>query len=157
MVFLHRNRTLYFFPSSLAEYTVCVFWNYNINFVDEWCGRAQCIVDGAISRLVVLSALRNQAQQAKKSKPVGNTPSWPLHQLFPLGFCFVWVPALTSLSGELWCGTVKWGKPFPSWVTFGHCVLSQPEKPQLRHPVTRWNFNSRGDFITHLGKAKLLV
>jgi hypothetical protein len=38
-------------------------------------------VGGAISELVVLGSIREQAEQAKGSKPVINIPPWPLHQL----------------------------------------------------------------------------
>ena len=41
-------------------------------------GRAQ---GGAISGLVVLGSIREQAEQARGSKPVMNIPPWPLHQL----------------------------------------------------------------------------
>jgi hypothetical protein len=39
------------------------------------------LVGGAISGLVVLGSIREQADQARGSKPVKNIPSWPLHQL----------------------------------------------------------------------------
>jgi hypothetical protein len=34
-----------------------------------------------ISGLVVLGSIREQAEQARGSKPVMNIPPWPLHQL----------------------------------------------------------------------------
>jgi hypothetical protein len=39
------------------------------------------LVGGAIPGLVVLGSIRKQAEQARGSKPVSNTPPWPLHQL----------------------------------------------------------------------------
>jgi hypothetical protein len=39
------------------------------------------LVGGAISRLVVLGSIREQAEQTRRSKPVKNIPPWPLHQL----------------------------------------------------------------------------
>jgi hypothetical protein len=39
------------------------------------------IVGGAISGLVVLGSIREQAEQARGSKPVKNIPPWLLHQL----------------------------------------------------------------------------
>jgi hypothetical protein len=36
---------------------------------------------GAISGLVVLGSIREQAEQARGSKPIKNIPPWPLHQL----------------------------------------------------------------------------
>jgi hypothetical protein len=39
------------------------------------------LVGGAISRLVVLGSIREQAEQVRGSKPVKNIPPWPLHQL----------------------------------------------------------------------------
>jgi hypothetical protein len=38
-------------------------------------------VGGAIPGLVVLSSIREQAEQARGSKPLNNIPPWPLHQL----------------------------------------------------------------------------
>jgi hypothetical protein len=38
-------------------------------------------VGGAITGLVVLGSIRDQAEQARGSKPVSNIPPWPLHQL----------------------------------------------------------------------------
>jgi hypothetical protein len=37
--------------------------------------------DGAITGLVVLGSIREQAEQAKGSKPVSHILPWPLHQL----------------------------------------------------------------------------
>jgi hypothetical protein len=42
-------------------------------------------VGGAIPGLVVLSSIRKQAEQAKGSRPVRSTSSWPLRQLLPPG------------------------------------------------------------------------
>jgi hypothetical protein len=39
------------------------------------------LVGGAISGLVVLGSIREQAEQASGSKPVKNILPWPLHQL----------------------------------------------------------------------------
>ena len=39
------------------------------------------LVGGTISGLVVLGSIREQAEQARESKPVKNIPPWPLHQL----------------------------------------------------------------------------
>ena len=39
------------------------------------------LVGGTISGLAVLDSIREQAEQARGSKPVSNTPPWPLHQL----------------------------------------------------------------------------
>jgi hypothetical protein len=39
------------------------------------------LVGGIISGLIVLGSIREQAEQARGSKPVRNIPSWPLHQL----------------------------------------------------------------------------
>jgi hypothetical protein len=39
------------------------------------------IVDGAIPGLVVFGSLKEQAEEARGSKPVRNIPPWPLHQL----------------------------------------------------------------------------
>jgi hypothetical protein len=37
-------------------------------------------VGGAIPGLVVLSSIREQAEEARRSKPVSSTPPWPVHQ-----------------------------------------------------------------------------
>ena len=39
------------------------------------------LVGGTISGLVVLGSIREQATQARGSKPVKNIPPWPLHKL----------------------------------------------------------------------------
>jgi hypothetical protein len=39
------------------------------------------LVSGTISGLVVLGSIREQAEQARRSKPVKNIPPWSLHQL----------------------------------------------------------------------------
>jgi hypothetical protein len=38
-------------------------------------------VGGTIPGLVVLGSIRQQAEQARGSKPVSSIPPWPLHQL----------------------------------------------------------------------------
>jgi hypothetical protein len=37
------------------------------------------LVGGTISGMVVLGSIREQAEQARGSKPVRNIPPWPLH------------------------------------------------------------------------------
>jgi hypothetical protein len=39
------------------------------------------LVGGTIPGLIVLDSIREQAEQARGSKPVRNIPPWPLHQL----------------------------------------------------------------------------
>jgi hypothetical protein len=39
------------------------------------------LVGGTISGLADLGSIREQAEQARGSKPVKNIPPWPLHQL----------------------------------------------------------------------------
>jgi hypothetical protein len=39
------------------------------------------LVGGDISGLVVLGSIREQAEQARGSKPVKNIPPWPLHEI----------------------------------------------------------------------------
>ena len=46
--------------------------------VIKWGG---LLVGGTTFRLVLLGSIREQAEQARGSKPVGNIPPWPLHQL----------------------------------------------------------------------------
>jgi hypothetical protein len=44
-------------------------------------GEAGSIVGGAISGLIILGSLRKQAEQARGSKPLSNTPPWLPHPL----------------------------------------------------------------------------
>jgi hypothetical protein len=86
--------------SVLAGQVVCQFdtgWSYHKERSFSWGGASMRssyeafsqlvikkrgpIVGCAISGLVVLSAIREQAEQARGSKPVSNMPPWPLHQL----------------------------------------------------------------------------
>ncbi|EGV95357.1 hypothetical protein I79_014811 [Cricetulus griseus] len=46
---------------------------------------------------MVLSSIRKQAEHVMGSKPVSNTPPWPVQQFLPLDSCPVQVPVLTSL------------------------------------------------------------
>jgi hypothetical protein len=39
------------------------------------------LVGDAISGLIVLGSIREQAEQARGGKPIKNIPPWPLHQL----------------------------------------------------------------------------
>jgi hypothetical protein len=39
------------------------------------------LVDGTIPGLVVLGSIREQAEEARRGKPVKNIPPWPPHQL----------------------------------------------------------------------------
>jgi hypothetical protein len=39
------------------------------------------LVGGTISSLVALGPIKEQAEQARKGKPIKNIPPWPLHQL----------------------------------------------------------------------------
>jgi len=50
-------------------------------------GRTQPMVGGAIHGLVVLGSIREQAEEARGSKPVSNIPPWPLHQLLLPALC----------------------------------------------------------------------
>ena len=58
--------------------------------VIKWVGP---IVDGTIPGLVVLGSIREQAEQARGSKPVKNIPPWPLYQLL-LPDCLSSIPEL---------------------------------------------------------------
>jgi hypothetical protein len=49
--------------------------------ISDHDGRAQPIVGGAIPGLVVLDSIREQAEQARRSKSVSNIPPWFLCQL----------------------------------------------------------------------------
>jgi len=44
-------------------------------------------VGGFIPGLVVMGAIRKQAEQVGGSKPLSSTPPWLLHQLLLLGSC----------------------------------------------------------------------
>lgn len=67
--------------------------------------------------LVFPGSLRKQTEETMGSKPVSNSPPWPLHQFLPL------VPALFEfLSDFLWWITVTWknrpNNPFHCQITF---------------------------------------
>jgi len=61
------------------------------------------LVGGTISGLVVLGSIREQAEQARGSKPVRNIPPWPLHQpLLPDLLEFQsWLPLVMNSSMEV--------------------------------------------------------
>ena len=89
------------------------------HFLSDWLGRVQPIVGGAIPELVGPGSIRNQAQQAMRSKPVSSTPPWPLHQLLPPGSCPAWVSVLISLNNEQQYGSMNWiNKHFPPQLAF---------------------------------------
>jgi hypothetical protein len=70
------------------------------------------LVGGTISGLGVLSPIREQAEQARGSKPVRNIPPWPQHQL------------LTSFSDEQQCGSISRINPFLPNLLLGHDVCA---------------------------------
>jgi hypothetical protein len=61
------------------------------------------LVGGTISGLVVLCSIREQAEQARGSKPVRNIPPWPLHQLLlpDLLEFQSWLPLVMNSSMEV--------------------------------------------------------
>jgi hypothetical protein len=67
--------------------------------VIKWGGP---LVGGTISGLAVLGSVRQQAEQARGSKPVSNIPPWPLHQLLPPDLLEFqsWLPLVMNSSGE---------------------------------------------------------
>lgn len=65
----------------------------------------QLTVGDAIPGLVVVGAIRNEAEQVMGIKPVNSATPWPLYQLVPQ------VPALTFLRGGLLPGRVRRSKP----------------------------------------------
>lgn len=70
------------------------------------------------------SYIQKQTEQDMESKLVNNTPPWSPDSC-------LWVPALTS--HEAGPQTVSWNKLFPPLVVFGHGVVSQQQRPQVRH------------------------
>jgi hypothetical protein len=69
----HRERSFSWASASMRS--SCEAFS---QLVIKWEGP---LVGGAISGLVVLGSIRKQAEQARGSKPVKNTPPRPLHQL----------------------------------------------------------------------------
>jgi hypothetical protein len=65
--------------------------------------RKGSIVGGAIPGQVVLDSIRKQAEQARGSKPVSNTPPWSLHQLLLPALCEFqsWLPLVMNSSVEV--------------------------------------------------------
>jgi hypothetical protein len=78
-------------------------------------------VNDATNGLVVLGSIREQTKQVLKSKPVSNTPAWPLHHAgsYPVG-----VPVLTAFNAGLQMWEYKPNKPFSPQVAFDHDVSS---------------------------------
>lgn len=76
----------------------CVF------LIDSWCASAQSSAGVATPGLVVLAAVRKQAEQAIGIKPVNSIPPWLLDQ-FLFGV-LPWLPSAMACYPEVWC------KPF---------------------------------------------
>jgi hypothetical protein len=75
-------------------------------------GLVDDLVDGTIPGLVVMGSIREQAEQARASKPVSNIPPWPSAS-GPSSWP-AWVPVLTSVGDQQQYGSVSWiNKPFP--------------------------------------------
>lgn len=55
--------------------------------INDWFRRAQPAVSSAAPGQVVLGWIRKQTEQTTESKPVSNTPPWPLLQFLPAGSC----------------------------------------------------------------------
>jgi hypothetical protein len=98
-------------------------------------------VGGAIPGLVVSGSIREQAEQARGSKPVRNILPWPLHQLLLPDLL---VPVLTSFGDKQQCGSVSRINPFLtncffffyyifSSITFP--MLSQKSPPPLPYAM----------------------
>ena len=84
------------------------------------------LVGGTISGLVVLGSIREQAEQARGSKPVKNIPPWPLHQLL--------LPDLLEFQSWLpWWWTAVWkckpNKPFPPQLASWSWCLCRNRNP----------------------------
>ena len=58
-------------------------------------------MDGTIPGQVILYCIREQAEQAMRSKPVSSAPPWPLLHLLILSFCHPHPSRLDSVQG-LW-------------------------------------------------------
>lgn len=58
---------------------------------DNSCGRVQVTVDSATAGLVGVGAVRKKAEQTMRSRPVSGTTLWLLLQLWPPGFCHVFL------------------------------------------------------------------
>lgn len=69
----------------------------------------QCTVGAATMRQVVLSCMKQQAEQAVESKPGSKIPSWPL---LPASRFLSWVSALDSIKDGLWSGCISQIQPF---------------------------------------------
>jgi hypothetical protein len=80
------------------------------------------LVVGAISGLVVLGSVREQAEQARGSQPIRNIPPWPLHQLL--------LPDLLEFQSSLTLvmnsnvESVSWINPFLPNLLLGHDVCA---------------------------------
>jgi hypothetical protein len=73
------------------------------------------LVGGAISELVVLGSIREQAEQANKKHPSMASALAP-------AFWPAWVPVLTFFGDQQQYGKCKLNKPFPPQLLLGHDV-----------------------------------
>jgi hypothetical protein len=90
-------------------------------------------VGGAISGLIVLGSIREQAEQARRSKPVKNIPPWPLHQSCSLT-CLSSSPDF--LGDEQQHGSVSQINPFLPNLLLGHDVCAGIETLTKTHVNT---------------------
>ena len=58
-----------------------------IYLLGDGCERAELTVVCATPGLVILGAVREQAEQVMRNKPISIAPPWLLHQLPPSGPC----------------------------------------------------------------------
>jgi hypothetical protein len=90
-------------------------------------GRVLPIVGGAITGLLVLDSMREQAEWARGSKPVSNIFLWPLHQLLLPVLCEFqsWLPLVMNSNVQ----SVSLINPFLSDLLLGHDFLCRNTNP----------------------------
>jgi hypothetical protein len=95
------------------------------------------LVGGAISGLIVLDSIREQAEQASKEHPSMASALAP-------AFWPPWVPVLTSFGDEQHYGSVSWINPFLPTLLLGHDICSGIEiltKTPLPFPPSPLSFS----------------
>jgi len=99
-------------------------------------------VGSAIPGLEVLGSIREQAEQARGSKPVSNIPPWPLHQfLFPDLLEFQsWPPLVMNSNVE----SVSWINIFLPNLLLGHNVCAGIRHYQITKTSTSLGSELKG-------------